>query len=138
MPQCRSGADGCSRFHTPDARRLAALFAIVYFAQGMWYLPNQTITVSFKDAGYTASAVADFFLISTLPWIIKPVYGLISDFIPLFGRRRKSYFVVTTSLAAAAGAWLALLPRASVLVDGRCSSPRWASAWRSPTCSPTR
>ena len=96
--------------HTPDARRLAALFAIVYFAQGMWYLPNQTITVSFKDAGYTPSAVADFFLITTLPWMIKPLYGLISDFIPLFGRRRKSYFVVTTSLAAAAGAWLALLP----------------------------
>jgi MFS family permease len=95
---------------TPDARRLAALFAIVYFAQGMWYLPNQTITVSFKDAGYAPSAVADFFLISTIPWMIKPVYGLISDFIPLFGRRRKSYFVVTTSLAAAAGAWLALLP----------------------------
>ncbi len=96
--------------HTPDARRLAALFAIVYFAQGMWYLPNQTITVAFKDAGYTPSAVADFFLLSALPWMIKPLYGLLSDFVPLFGRRRKSYFFITTALAAAAGAWLALLP----------------------------
>ena len=97
-------------FHTPDARRLAALFAIVYFAQGMWYLPNQTIVVSFKDAGYTPSAVANFFLVTAIPWMIKPVYGLISDFVPLFGRRRKSYFIVTTVLAAGAGAWLALLP----------------------------
>ena len=97
-------------FHTPDARRLAALFAIVYFAQGMWYLPNQTIVVSFKDAGYTPSAVANFFLVTAIPWMIKPVYGLISDFVPLFGRRRKSYFIVTTALAAGAGAWLALLP----------------------------
>jgi MFS family permease len=97
-------------FHTPDARRLAVLFAIVYFAQGMWYLPNQTIVVSFKDAGYTPSAVADFFLVTAIPWMIKPVYGLVSDFVPLFGRRRKSYFLVTTALAAGAGAWLALLP----------------------------
>ena len=28
-------------FKTPDARRLAGLFAIVYFAQGMWSLPVQ-------------------------------------------------------------------------------------------------
>jgi predicted MFS family arabinose efflux permease len=97
-------------FHTPDGRRLATLFAIVYFAQGMWYQPNQTIVVSLKDAGLTPSAVADFFLVATIPWMIKPVYGLISDFVPLYGRRRKSYFILTTTLAAAAGAWLALLP----------------------------
>jgi MFS family permease len=100
-------------FHTPDARRLAALFAIVYFAQGMWYLPNQTITVLFKDAGLTPSQVANFYLVAIVPWLIKPVYGLISDFVPLFGRRRKSYFILTTLLAAGAGAWLALLPEHS-------------------------
>ena len=52
---------------------------------------------------------ANFFLITTIPWMIKPVYGLVSDFIPLFGRRRKSYFVLTTVLSAAGGAWLAIL-----------------------------
>lgn len=95
-------------FFSPETRRLAALFAIVYFAQGMWYLPNQTITISFKDQGLTPSAVANFYLITTLPWLIKPFYGLVSDFVPLFGRRRKSYFVLSTVLAAAAGAWLSL------------------------------
>jgi hypothetical protein len=35
-------------FKTPDARRLALLFGVVYFAQGMWYLPNQTITIVLK------------------------------------------------------------------------------------------
>jgi MFS family permease len=100
-------------FHTPDAQRLAALFAIVYFAQGMWYLPNQTIIIGFKDQGLSPSEVANFFLVATLPWLIKPVYGLISDFVPLFGRRRKSYFVLTTILAAVAGLWLALLPEHS-------------------------
>jgi MFS family permease len=95
-------------FYSPDTRRLAALFAIVYFAQGMWYLPNQTLIIVFKDGGLSPSAVANFFLITTIPWMIKPVYGLVSDFVPLFGRRRKSYFVLTTVLSAAGGAWLAI------------------------------
>ena len=45
---------------------------------------------------------------STIPWIIKPVYGLLSDFVPLFGRRRKSYFLLTSGLASLTGFALAL------------------------------
>ena len=90
-------------FTTPEARRLALLFGIVYFAQGMWYLPNQTITMVFKDTGLSAGQVANFFAISTIPWLLKPVYGLLSDFVPLFGRRRTGYFVVSSALAALAG-----------------------------------
>ena len=92
---------------TADAKRLALLFGVVYFAQGMWYLPNQTITIVLKERGLAASQVADFFLITIIPWLIKPAYGLLSDFVPLFGRRRKSYFLLTCALAAAAGLILA-------------------------------
>ena len=94
-------------FKTADAKRLALLFGIVYFAQGMWYLPNQAITIVLKERGLAASQVADFFLITIIPWLIKPAYGLLSDFVPLFGRRRKSYFLLTCALAAAAGLILA-------------------------------
>src|SRR2546425_6615109 len=66
----------------------------------MWYLPTQTITIVLKERGLSAGQVADFFLISTVPWLVKPLYGLISDFVPLFGRRRKSYFLMTSGLAA--------------------------------------
>jgi MFS family permease len=97
-------------FQTPDAQRLALLFAIVYFAQGMWYLPSQTITIVLKERGLSAGQVADFFFISTVPWLIKPVYGLISDFLPLFGRRRQSYLLLTSGLAGAAGFALGLGP----------------------------
>jgi MFS family permease len=90
-------------FQTPDARRLALLFAVVYFAQGMWYLPNQTLIVVLKERGLSAGQVATFFTISTIPWLIKPAYGLLSDFVPLFGQRRRSYLFLTSSLAAAAG-----------------------------------
>jgi predicted MFS family arabinose efflux permease len=90
-------------FTTPEAQRHAVLFAIVYFAQGMWYLPNQTITIVMKDRGLRPGVVVTFFAISTIPWVIKPVYGIISDFFPLLGRRRFSYLVLSSSLAAAAG-----------------------------------
>src|SRR5215831_10011437 len=90
-------------FRTPEIRRLAALFAVVYFAQGMWYLPNQTITIVLKERGLSAGQVAAFFTLTTLPWLIKPVYGLISDFAPLWGRRRQSYLVLTSAIAGVAG-----------------------------------
>jgi len=89
-------------FTTPEAQRLAGLFAIVYFAQGMWYLPNQTIMIVLKDAGLGAGMIANFFVVSGAPWLVKPVYGMLSDFFPLFGRRRLSYFVLSSSVAGAA------------------------------------
>src|SRR3990170_1042541 len=92
-----------SPFQTPEGKRLAVLFGIVYFAQGMWYLPNQTITISLKDVGLSAGQVATFFAITTVPWLIKPVYGLLSDFVPFFGYHRKSYLLLTSGTAAGAG-----------------------------------
>src|SRR5881628_2436660 len=124
-------------FKTPDTQRLAVLFGIVYFAQGMWYLPNQTITIVLKERGLSAGQVATFFSITTVPWLIKPVYGLVSDFVPLWGRRRKSYLVLTSALAAGAGAMLAV---AAITATGawRSSSRGWGWASRSPTSSWTR
>lgn len=100
---------GLHPFQTADARRFAMLFAVVYFSQGMWYLPNQTITIVLKERGLSASQAATFFAITTIPWLIKPVYGFVSDFVPLFGRRRQSYFLLTSTLAAVAGLALGLM-----------------------------
>ncbi|HXH84369.1 MAG TPA: hypothetical protein VNN07_15805 [Candidatus Tectomicrobia bacterium] len=90
-------------FQTREAWRLAALFALAYFAQGMWYLPQQTITVVLKDRGLSAGQVADFFFLSTIPWLIKPLYGVVADLVPLGRSRRKGYFVLMSTLATAAG-----------------------------------
>jgi len=97
-----------SPFQTPEVKRLAVLFGIVYFAQGMWYLPVQVITISLKDRGLSAGQVADFFAITLVPWLIKPIYGLVSDFVPLFGYRRKSYLYITSAAAGLAGLTLGL------------------------------
>ncbi len=98
-------------FMTLEARRLALIFAVVYFAQGMWNLPVQEITFTLKQRfGYSAANVATLFSITTIPWLIKPLYGLLSDSVPLFGRRRQSYFLLTSGLAAGAGFALSLIP----------------------------
>jgi MFS family permease len=94
----------------PEARRLALVFALVYFAQGMWYLPNLSITFFLKENfGFSAGETATFFAITVIPWLIKPVYGLLADFVPLFGQRRKSYFLVSSGTAAAMGLILTLM-----------------------------
>jgi len=98
-------------FQTPNSRRLAVLFGVVYFAQGTWYLPGQAVTITLKERGLSAGEVATFFAITGVPWMVKPVYGLISDFLPLFGRRRTSYFMLSTVLAAGCGFALALMPQ---------------------------
>lgn len=96
-------------FPTAEGRRLALLFAVVYFAQGMWYLADQPITIVLKERGFSAAQVAFFFLVARFSWNVKPLYGLLSDFVPLFGRHRQSYFWLSSALAAAAGLGLGLL-----------------------------
>ena len=97
-------------FQSPDAKRLAVLFAVVYFSQGMYHVADQMVTLTLKERfGLSASQVATFGWLILIPWVIKPVYGLISDSLPLFGRRRKSYFLLTCALATAAAVALSFM-----------------------------
>ena len=102
--------DRLSPFKTPDGRRLAILFAVVYFSQGMYHIADQVLTLTLKEQlGLSPSQVGTFGTIILIPWVVKPIYGMISDAFPLFGRRRKSYFLLTSALATLAGLRLGLL-----------------------------
>src|SRR5437867_7092793 len=104
MPRMSALTDRFLPFKTPDAQRLAMLFAVVYFSQGMYYVADQARNLALKETlGLSPAQVATFGTITLVPWLIKPVYGLISDAFPLFGRRRKSYFLLTSALATLAG-----------------------------------
>jgi MFS family permease len=97
-------------FRTPEGQRLAILFAVVYFSQGMYHVADQTLTLTLKERlGMSAAQVGTFGTITLVPWVIKPLYGVISDGFPLFGRRRKSYFLITCALATIACLGLAML-----------------------------
>ena len=116
MPGLRERLASFHPFRSPDAERLALLFAVVYFSQGMYYVINQPLTLLLKEQlGLSAAQVATFGSITLIPWVIKPVYGLLSDSVPLFARRRKSYFVLMSALASAAGFALASQPGPSYL-----------------------
>jgi MFS family permease len=50
--------------------------------------------------GQSTSQITGFSAILATPWLLKPVFGLISDFVPLAGTHRKSYLVLTSALTA--------------------------------------
>ena len=98
-------------------RRLMLFFAIVYVVEGIGQarvgIIYQPLTYYLKVSGWTPVEVTAYFALLNFPWIIKPVFGLVSDFVPLFGYRRKSYLIVSSLCAAGAYAWIARLTEPS-------------------------
>jgi len=88
-------------------------FAIVYLVEGIGQarvgIVYQPLTSYLKIGGWTPVEVAAYFAALNFPWVIKPVFGLVSDCIPLFGYRRKSYLIVASLCAAGAYGWMARL-----------------------------
>ncbi len=79
-------------------------FATVYFVQGAVGLAGLAKLFFLKDEiGLNEVQFATLAAISLIPFTIKPLYGLISDFFPIFGRRRKFYILLGSALNA--GSW---------------------------------
>jgi MFS family permease len=96
-------------------RRLLVFFATVYAVQGVAEpkagLATQPIFFLLKDEMRLGAAeTATFLALIGLAWNVKPLYGLLSDLVPLFGYRRRSYLLVTTAMAALGWLALGLLP----------------------------
>jgi MFS family permease len=88
-------------------------FAIVYVVEGLGQarvgIIYQPLNHYLKEIGWTPLQVTAYIAVLNFPWIIKPVFGLVSDFIPLFGYRRKSYLIISSLCAAGAYAGIARL-----------------------------
>jgi MFS family permease len=83
-------------------------FGLAYFAHGIaGGLAKQPFTNYFKSLGMTADVVAAWLSLAAVPWMIKPLYGLMIDLVPLWGYRRKSYLILMAACAAAGYATLA-------------------------------
>jgi MFS family permease len=92
-----------------EIRRLMVFFGLVYFAQGLGQaggLINQPLMNYLKANGLTSDQVAQLLGVLTIPWVIKPLYGLISDLVPFLGYRRKSYLFLMNGLTAVGFLWL--------------------------------
>lgn len=69
--------------------------ATVYFVQGTLGLSRLALSFYLKDDLQIGPAeVAVLTGVAGLPWVVKPLYGFISDSVPLFGYRRRSYLAV--------------------------------------------
>jgi MFS family permease len=105
----------------PDRiRRLMLLFALVYLVEGVGQsggLIAQPLSYYLKqEHGWTPLQVTASLTILNLPWVIKPVYGLVSDFLPLFGYRRKAYLILANAAAVAAYGWITQLAAPGQLI----------------------
>lgn len=80
--------------------RLKKVFGIVYFSQGMKGLPDLSISYYMINVLKLGPVAGQLFQgLNHLAWFIKPLWGLISDHFPIFGYRRKSYFVIMAFIA---------------------------------------
>src|ERR1700691_6317946 len=98
---------------------LLIFFGLVYVVEGLGQvvgLVSQPLNYYLKEVqGWTPVQVTAFVTVFNLPWIIKPVYGLISDFVPLFGYRRKSYLIIANVAAIGGYFWVTRLTAPSDL-----------------------
>lgn len=94
-------------------KRLLLFFALVYVVEGLGQivgLISQPLNYYLKEVhGWNPLQVTAFITLFNLPWIIKPVYGLVSDFLPLFGYRRKSYLIIANIAATVGYLWVTQL-----------------------------
>jgi predicted MFS family arabinose efflux permease len=92
---------------------LLLFFSLVYVVEGLGQvvgLISQPLTYYLKQVhGWTPVQVTAFLTVFNLPWLIKPLYGMVSDFLPLFGYRRKSYLIVANVAAIAGYFWVTRL-----------------------------
>lgn len=91
-------------------------FAALYFVQsvgdptsGMIAQPVRSLLRSW---GESPAALGALMALLAVPWTIKPAFGLLSDFVPLLGSRRRSYLLLANGLAAASLLVLAFVPLA--------------------------
>ncbi len=109
--------------HTDERRmvnRLLVFFGIVYVVEGLGQVVGliaQPLTYYLKEVhGFTALQITAFITVFNVPWVIKPVYGLVSDFLPLFGYRRKSYLLIANVAAVGGFFWVTQITSPGMLL----------------------
>ena len=117
-----AGRDG-RRPATPETRlnagtsRLVLLFGALAFFQGIAEpsdgLIAQPAWSLLKRWGHGTADLGAFSMWVGLAWVLKPCFGLLTDFVPLCGRRRQGYLILAGGLAAVSMFGLASLPMPS-------------------------
>src|SRR6266850_4329527 len=93
---------------------LGILFGTVYFVQAISDpsdgLISQPVISLLKQWKWNKARITEFTGLLGLAWSVKPIFGLLSDFVPLAGYRRKSYLILASLVTMASLAGLYNLP----------------------------
>jgi hypothetical protein len=104
---------------THALRRFKWVIGTPYFVQGTSNLAHVPILYFIKFALGMGDAGGQLFdALRSSGWLIKPVWGLLSDRVPLFGTHRKSWYVLMAFLALVFWSLSALLALLGVRVPG--------------------
>lgn len=96
----------------PSAELLAIL--TVYFVQGILGLARLAVSFFLKDELLLSPVQVSVLMgIVAIPWIIKPVFGFVSDGLPIFGYRRRPYLILSGILGATSWVCLATIVHTS-------------------------
>ena len=106
---------------TGDARRWRVLIASGVVATtlaqpSLLRLPFQHVLKS--ELGVSPHEMAAFFAVAAVAWYFKPLAGLLSDTVPLFGTRRRHYLIVSATAAALFWLVAAVVPRTYAMLVG--------------------
>ncbi|MBD2035420.1 folate/biopterin family MFS transporter [Leptolyngbya sp. FACHB-321] len=89
----------------PSAELIAIL--LVYFVQGILGLARLAVSFFLKDElGLSPAQVSALIGVAALPWMIKPLFGFISDGLPILGYRRRPYLILSGLLGVLS--WVSL------------------------------
>ena len=122
MPHPRTLPAQMSAQPRPDGTaHLMLFFAIAYAVEGVGQAKAgivwQPLTYFLKQArGWSPVEISASLAVLDVPWMVKPLYGLISDFLPLAGFRRRSYLLLAALAAGAAFAWVGTLTAPAQIV----------------------
>lgn len=114
---------GTSSTEKEKQQDLSFFFALAYLAQGFacaqFGLIAQPLQFfMMKGQHLSAAEASSYVALLMIPWVIKPVYGLICDFLPLWGYRYKSYLICANAVTACAFIVMALVDRLPVIIGG--------------------
>ena len=81
--------------------------SLVYLVQGLLRLSSLAVFTLFKDELELDPATVGLLTgVTAFPWLIKPLYGFLSDAVPIWGYKRRSYLMLCGGLGASS--WLAV------------------------------
>lgn len=108
----QNGIASWKSFYEDFDRDLLAITS-AYFVQGALGISRLAISFFMKDDLHLSPATSAALTgIAIIPWLIKPVYGAISDIFPIYNLRRKPYLIIASITGTLS--WLSL---ASIVND---------------------